>query len=128
VFKLVKMQTDLGNKGREAPQSELQQVKCILHIGKETGSEKVKLFTVQMLENCREKSLVYKFREKSEYATIIIPASADNNTGYHSSCYRKFTAVSAKELKAAKEKQGSLDEQSVSSAGSNINQTESGNY
>lgn len=71
------MQTDLGNKGREAPQSELQQVKCILHIGKETGSEKVKLFTVQMLENCREKSLVYKFREKSEYATIIIPASAD---------------------------------------------------
>jgi hypothetical protein len=96
------MQTDLGNKGREAPQSELQQVKCILHIGKETGSEKVKLFTVQMLENCREKSLVYKFREKSEYATIIIPASADNNTsGYHSSCYRKFTAVSAKELKAA---------------------------
>jgi hypothetical protein len=97
------MQTDLGNKGGEAPQSELQQVKCILHIGKETGSEKVKLFTVQMLENCREKSLVYKFREKSEYATIIIPESADNNTGYHSSCYRKFTAVSAKELKAALE-------------------------
>ncbi|KZS05073.1 Uncharacterized protein APZ42_031827 [Daphnia magna] len=62
-------------------------------------------------------------RRRQDVASINIPASADNTTEYHSSCYRKLTALSAKELKSAIEKQGALDKQSASySADSNINQ------
>lgn len=57
------MQTEQGSNEGEAPKPEL---KCILHIGNDNCCKKVKLFSVPMLEKCREKSLVYKLREKSE--------------------------------------------------------------
>ena len=89
------MQTEQGSNEGEAPKPEL---KCISHIGNDNCCEEVKLFSVPILEKRRDKSLVYKFREKSEYANIEILENAVNTKGYHSLCYKKFTAVSAKEL------------------------------
>ena len=119
------MQTEQGSDEGEALKADPN---CILHIGKDKSCEKVKLFSVPLLEKCREKSLVYKFRENCEYANITIPEKVDSTTGYHSSCYKKFTAVSAKQVKEATDKQSALDEQCVSSADSTEKQQNSGNY
>ena len=68
------MQTEQGSDEGEALKADPN---CILHIGKDKSCEKVKLFSVPLLEKCREKSLVYKFRENSEYANITIPEKVD---------------------------------------------------
>lgn len=118
------MEREVANMA-EAPQGQSQELKCIIHIGKEKSFEKVKLFSMDLLKNCKEKSLVYKFRVSSEYASISIPESVDNTTGYHSSCCKKFTAVGAKELQLAIEKQSTLGGQSLLRE-STFNQTDSG--
>ena len=90
-------------------------LKCILHIGKENSkaNEPLKKFSQEQLDNCRKKSLVYKFRKKSDYGSISIPECVSESTGFHKSCYSNFTAVKAKELLEALEKQKVLDEQSA---------------
>ncbi|EFX66145.1 hypothetical protein DAPPUDRAFT_332490 [Daphnia pulex] len=49
-----------------------EQFKCILHLGEDT-SEPVKKFSQKMLDNCRQKALVYKFRKTCNYEIIVIP-------------------------------------------------------
>jgi phosphorylcholine metabolism protein LicD len=73
--------------------------------------EDVKKFTVEMLEKCREKSVVYKFRNKSTYSDIVIPDVVNENTGYHTACYKKYTAVGTKEVQSAIEKQLAIESQ-----------------
>lgn len=82
-----------------------------------------KKFTQQILDSCQKKSLVYKFREKSEYKTIVIPDVVSDSTGYHSSCLKKFTAVKTTEMDGAVEMQKALDEQAKQAANQILQET-----
>ncbi len=54
-----------------------------------------------MLDNCRQKALVYKFRKTCNYKSIVIPEVVSDTVGYHTSCYRSFTAVKGTQVAAA---------------------------
>lgn len=99
----------------EASQRFVEQLKCILHVGEDKKCEPVKKFSIELLNTCKKKSVVYKFRDNSDYKNIVIPTTVTDSTGYHSSCYKKYTAVRNQEVESALEKQKALDEQSVSS-------------
>jgi hypothetical protein len=57
-------------------------------------------------------SVAYKFRV-FDFKDIFVPLIESDSTGYHSSCYKKYTAVKNKDVESALSKQKALDEQSV---------------
>ncbi|XP_031327663.1 uncharacterized protein LOC116159137 [Photinus pyralis] len=64
---------------------------------KETTIEKGKKFTEETLKKCKEvaeyRSKKHRVSRKSIYSEIELPRGVDTDIGYHSACYKNFTAV-----------------------------------
>lgn len=72
-------------------------LKCCLHITDGICKEKIIPFNDETLSKCQNKQNLRLSRignKKSKYYDIKLPEAADGFLGYHSSCYRYFTAVS----------------------------------
>lgn len=66
---------------------------CVLHDGEiSRNSGIIKLFTEKSLEKC---SKVLQIRKLNNYkfSDVNLPNTVDKFSGYHSACYRAFTAV-----------------------------------
>ncbi len=74
----------------------MSEIKCILHLAnrKKTESEDIKPFDSITWGNVCRASESRKNRFKtSKFFTIELPGSYDDSCGYHSSCYKDYTAV-----------------------------------
>lgn len=64
---------------------------------KETTIEKGKKITEETLKKCKEvaeyRSKKQRVSRKSIYSEIELPRGIDTDIGYHSACYKNFTAV-----------------------------------
>lgn len=95
----------------------LDQVKCILHVGKSFKAKTI-LFTAETLSKCRNILHARQLNNlRSKYANIVLPNDVDKCCGYHRDCYKRFTALSINRLN---EKSNNLppnnDSQETSSA------------
>lgn len=72
--------------------------KCCLHIGADTSTERIILFTEKSIQTCRSKKELRdkEKKRKSKYDDVTLPDLIDQTTGYHASCFRNFTSVHLK--------------------------------
>lgn len=77
---------------------------CLLHVGANNLYENIVLFTNETLEVCKtKKSIRNETKTKaSKFDSIVLPEKIDEKSGYHPSCYKCFSAVSAKKKIAAR--------------------------
>ena len=91
---------------------------CVLHIGEENSTGKIKLFKEHFSkwEKVQEAICVRKetSKSKSKYDQLFnqLGRSFQNNHGYHSACYKNFTAVSKKGQKTPTQSSSSVTKRS----------------
>lgn len=98
---------------------------CVIHVNSKIAKNELKtfkVFTPKTLEKCKFISCVRK-KLSLKYNLIFIPDNSSNFYGYHSSCYRLYTAVK----QTAIEKYNNLPEEmpSKSHDSQNVLSTES---
>lgn len=64
-----------------------------MHTTSETCAGKIVPFTEKSLEKCREKQALRQQQKKSKFRHIVLPEVANGLDGYHTQCFRLFTAI-----------------------------------
>jgi len=87
---------------------------CVLHVGhKESHNSEIYLSQESTLKVCQEAHPVHKARQNSKFKNIVLPLNPSEFLGYHSNCYKNFTAVSTQQKLNAAQK---LNEQAQHSS------------
>ena len=67
--------------------------RCSLHYGRDESKEHITLFNEKSLLKCSE-TLKTRKRLGIKYSDFELPSSVDGESGFHISCYRRFSALS----------------------------------
>lgn len=71
---------------------------CCIHLLNVNSDLPIKLFNEETLLKCQT-ALNLRVQNKYAYSDFVLPKEVDKVSGYHSTCYRNFTAVSEKTVK-----------------------------
>lgn len=79
--------------------------RCVLHIADSEGATTgdVKTFTEASLEKCKHALEIRKTMTNSKYSAIVVPDEVSVDSGYHSKCYKNYTAVSVRHVRVQSE-------------------------
>jgi hypothetical protein len=76
---------------------------CAFECGKRYSDRRIITFCTKILLNCKRLSK-YKIFKKPHERGIILPKTIDTEIGYHSICYKNYSAVSKEQLKIFEDK------------------------